>query len=813
MSHVKHFAAVPLFLPVLAYCLGIVSGNLIASINLPLILLACSILLSIIFHFCGYKLKAVTYCLILFSFFCFGNFRYMQSYYCYNNKHIIRYCQSEDLNIASLRGVIIEQPKLRLSKGALSEFDFMKQNGMSFRLRCESIKVNNKWQPVSGIIQVYTGEPMLELSQGMDLQLTGNLYSRQTFANRSPVYCRRSRIIAACSVDNNESVQILPSTDMSAWNTSYLTRIRNNLQRRLGMSSYQLETDPDSILAALLLGQRAGISSDVKEAFIAGGTMHFLSLSGLHVGMLTGLVWLIIRPFRISRFWQGAVPALLTLAFMLIVPARAPVLRAGIISIFFCLGYIVRRKSSPVNLLLLSAFLILIFRPLDIFDAGFQLSFSIVLALVIITPSVFADVFRDPEKIRLVDYYEMPLLDDRPWHIRYFVLARKFISAMLIVSIVAWVVSLPLIAWHFNRVSWFAPINSMLMAIPVAFTMLAGLLKIVVSLLLPVCSNMLEPVFNMPGRFLIWLAQFQADIPLTCENVASVPVWLLIVYLVVLSSNLCFAFIKQYLYLRWSFCVMIMCLAVFIFLAPFHFKTEKLRLHFLPVGHGCASIIELPDGSTMLYDCGSYDNFSLGEYAVVPYLRRLGCNSINAAFISHSDLDHYSALPDVAQRIPIDTMLVPVGFGKHFTVSDKKFMELMNNGLTDIDFLQIGDRLYIGNIEIDILWPRNSQHDTPNESSMVIKIISSEKSILLCGDITPEVMLQLLREEIDLSADIMLLPHHGELSDVLQDFVDAVSPSTAILSARTPSDNKLHTLQRLCPELLQVTAGNPVVIE
>ncbi len=814
MVNQKYSPHVPLFMPVLCYGLGIVAGNIFFSIKAYLAIFAFCIAVSIFFHILGRKFRRITYAFILLCFFCFGSFRFLQSYYYYSCDHIICFCQNDNLTLATIKGEVISEPEIKASTGALSEFDLMRQNGMSFDLLCSDILIGNSWQPVTGIVRVYLSEPMLELSASHSIELSGRIYRRQSAETRSPFYTRKTRVLAACSVDHNELVKINHNINPTMSYGSCLTRVRTELRNRLGVAEENpVSTGPGNMFAALLLGDRAGISPETKEAFIAGGTMHFLSLSGLHVGMLTGLIWLIVRPFRINRFWQGMIPAVVTLVFILIVPARGPVLRAGLISIFFCLGYISRRKSSPVNLLALSAFLILIFRPLDIFDAGFQLSYSITLALVIITPSVFTDIFRNPEKIRLVDYYDLPLLDDRPWLQRQISMLRRTVISLSIVSIVAWLVSLPIIAWHFNRVAWLAPLNSVIMALPVSMTMLAGLVRLLVSLVLPAFAIFLEPILDLPGELLLSLAQSLASIDGTSENVAPVPILLLIIYLLSISFNLLFAFYKKYSLLRRTACITIICVIAFMLLAPFRFSSDTLKLHFLPAGHGCVTIIELPNGGTILYDCGSYDNFDLGEYSVVPYLRRLGCNSIDAAIISHSDMDHYSALPDVAARIKIDRLFVPLGFGRHFTASDYRFMELVDRESIPVTYLAVDDRLTGGNIKVNVLWPPDGEHESANESSLVVKIISEEKTILLCGDITPEVMRQLLDGQVDLAADYLLLPHHGELSDILQDFVDAVSPNAAILSARRPTADKRQALSSLCPYLYQPQTEKPVIID
>ena len=796
--------SVPLFLPAVCYCLGILSGQFYSNISIWLAAMAISIIAAaLILIFCRQSRSA--YVFILLGVLSYGGFRYNQSYYYYSSNHIARYCSSEGLNIATISGTVIDKPQLKLAKGALAHYDFLSRNGMSFNFNSQKIKINDKWENVSGKIRVVTSEPCLHVNKGDTLQITGTIYKRNTLDSGIGNYIRRNRILVGMAVKHNELIAKVTSKTNKYDPVHLIDGLREKV------ASVFDNSDSGSVMAALLLGQRNDISKEVKESFIRSGTMHYLSLSGLHVAMLTGGLWLLLRIAGAGRYFQAIVSILFVVLFMLLVPSRGPVIRAGIMMILFCLGYMLRLCSSGVNQLSFAALLILLVKPLDIFDIGFQLSFSIVFALIILHPEKFLSLFRNPDHIRLIDRYDLTMLDSRPWYWQTGHWLKRWLVFSFAVSVVAWLVSMPLIAWYFNRISWLAPVNSVLLAVPVMLAMVSGIIKIIVSLLF-VGAVQFE-ILDMPGKWLTDLTQLLASVPFSSENTGQIPILLIMLYLLSTMLVLLFAFLNNYTLMKWSFCSLLLCVIVFVMFCPFRSVNKVAKMHFLPVGHGCCVISELSDGKVILYDCGSYDDFNMAENRVLPYLRRCGINHINAVIVSHSDMDHYNGIPDLLAGISVGELVFPIGFGRHFTASDREFMEMVNASNIAVSYCRADDIIRAGHDKIEVLWPSGGDSEDSNSSSIVLKLINGEFSVLLCGDIGPDLINILIDKGYDLDCDYILLPHHGEFSPELVKLIKLVSPEAAIVSSRRLSAGRLAELAGLNIDLKLLSEGEPVVLK
>ena len=150
------------------------------------------------------------------------------------------------------------------------------------------------------------------------------------------------------------------------------------------MAPASVQSDRQAFLAALLLGERSGLHAELLERFMRAGTLHFLAISGLHVGLVTAWAWGIGWLLRLDRRWQAFLALAATIVYALLVPARPPVLRAGLMAAVFCIAHITRRRSHPLNLLSIAALIILLVRPVELFNPGFQLSFGVVLGLSLI---------------------------------------------------------------------------------------------------------------------------------------------------------------------------------------------------------------------------------------------------------------------------------------------------------------------------------------------------------------------------------------------------------------------------------------------
>ncbi len=149
------------------------------------------------------------------------------------------------------------------------------------------------------------------------------------------------------------------------------------------LGNLSLEDRSRGLLEALLLGYRGHIDSTTYRAFRKTGLLHFISLSGMHLGILVGIIWWLCKTAGLTKPARAIICIIAIGVFLLIVPPRAPTLRAAVICLVFCLSFFFRRKSNSLNTLSLAAITLLLIRPTNLFEAGWQLSFASVLGLIL----------------------------------------------------------------------------------------------------------------------------------------------------------------------------------------------------------------------------------------------------------------------------------------------------------------------------------------------------------------------------------------------------------------------------------------------
>lgn len=235
-----------------------------------------------------------------------------------------------------------------------------------------------------------------------------------------------------------------PGLTTQLWGpASWLQRVRGRVAERaawslgLGMGE---DARTLGLLQTLLLGETRADIDTLRDRFRDVGLAHILSISGAHLGILMGLVWWITRLF-VPHPPRAAMLVLAVLAlYLLAVPLRVPILRASVMAGLYFAGIASGRRLGANTLLSLAALIVLAWRPGDLFDAGFQLSFVTVWALLKFTGPVSRTLWPDP----LIETGLPGGPDFRE------VLARRLADTAA-VSVVATATAMPLVAYHFHR--------------------------------------------------------------------------------------------------------------------------------------------------------------------------------------------------------------------------------------------------------------------------------------------------------------------------------------------------------------------------
>lgn len=209
--------------------------------------------------------------------------------------------------------------------------------------------------------------------------------------------------------------------------------------------------------------------------------------------------------------------------------------------------------------------------------------------------------------------------------------------------------------------------------------------------------------------------------------------------------------------------------------------TTGTRLHFIDVGQGDCTLIE-SDGEYMLIDAGTAGN----ESVVLNYLGELGITELNYVIATHPHADHIGALGGVMNGVEVDNIIMP-----KVSANTKAFKSLAqaikDKGLTAIE-PKVGDNYSFGDCSFTIIAPFEYDDSNVNNDSVGIKLVHGNDKFILAGDAEEPVEKEILNYNIDISADLYKVSHHGSNTASSEAFVDAINPEYAVISCAKNND-------------------------
>ena len=367
--------------------------------------------------------------------------------------HILDAVPAGERVVVSLRGVVTDEAPLSSDAWWSSR---------RFLLEVERLNCAAGDRRASGKLYLYTPQPV-EWGSAVDVQA---LISRPE-PPRNPgqfdyaAYLERIGVSGIAAAPSEDLIKVTARSRGLG-----LGRAVAALRRRFAERIERLGLNEGGIIPAVLLGDRSGLSPGLKERFARSGTMHLLAISGLHLGVVVGFVWWLLRFARVPAGAASAIAILTAVLYALIAGARPPVVRAALMTVLFALAVVLYRKAAPLAVVSTVAAAMLLWRPLDIFDAGFQMSFSAVLGLFYIG--------------RPTANWLAGLAGERASFVRRVLRAAL---AGLGWSLGAWLAVAPLAVWYFHIVTPVAPLSNLVL-VPVAAAMvIAGFLAVAVSFL------------------------------------------------------------------------------------------------------------------------------------------------------------------------------------------------------------------------------------------------------------------------------------------------------------------------------------------
>lgn len=594
----------------------------------------------------------------------------------------------------------------------------------------------------------------------------------------------QQNIMGSLSVDHSEEIsesELLSSAQyhLIKKNNTLISQLLLWVERqRLDIRTFiqQQPIHHKGLMLALLTGDESLLSPALEQQFQRFGMSHLLAISGPHVVIFACMVCWLIQYF-IARY----IPSLylkIPKQYLLIWPFlgcvmiycayvgfEIPALRTLLICMIGSICIWSKQPLKPLTLLLLSAFVLLLFDPFSILSAAFWLSYGACFILLRIYQTIQNKHLEQVTPIEKLKQFMWVLVESQ-WKI--------------------FVALFPLMIIFFKQIAWITPLSN-LFAIP-----WIGLVIVP----LDVMAGLFYLIFEPLSRLFFQINDVMLSILMTSMNLID-QVLSPQLYPIALNGWVLMSFILAIIILfmprgvipiAWSMiCLIPLCFG--------QNAQDPFELIVLDVGQG-QSIFIRHMNQTMMIDTGGHyneDEFSIGKQVILPFLSVQGSYHLDYLLLSHLDQDHSGAYFKIKDQLNIK----------------KLYANEMIDNISTMQLCHAGQQFNLGEgVEIKILSPKpenltQAKYDK-NENSCVVylqvKHAYPYQYYLIMGDAGWETEFKILEEYPNLPVDVLVLGHHGSQHSSAYDFLKTINPKLAVISAGF--DNRyghpnVKTLQRL----------------
>lgn len=548
---------------------------------------------------------------------------------------------------------------------------------------------------------------------------------------------------------------LMPYAAVSKLGSSYGSPIRAalyQLRERGYATLHQLFPSPESdLLAGILLGRDQGLSPQLEEAFQRTGTTHIIAISGFNIAILAGLFTGITNRL-FGRIW-GSVAALLGISgYTILVGADAAVVRAAIMGALGVFGGMFGRRQNGLNSLGMAAFGMMLHDPNILWDVGFQLSVAATLGLVL---------YAQP----IEEWFLGVMLRKVPEETAQRLIGP--ISEFILFTIIAQVMTLPVMAYHFGGISWIALLANPLILPVQSLVMILGGLAMLGGMLLPGIGRLLaipaQPFVTYTIRIVTLLARLPGG-DLTLPQFHAL--WLLIFYgllffLTLFPKPQQKTALQKVLKPQWG----LLAVAGLVILTWSHaLGAPDGALHLTLLDAEGTVLIQTPAGNTLLVGGGKRPSAlkqSLGE--MLP----AGQGALDGLVVGSTYRDDLNALTgSLPEHLP-ELVLWSVDPEANQTTATV-YGTLESLGV-DITPMPSGQTLWLDeSVRLDVLW-------TGERGAVLWLAWDNFSALLPTGKVEDHWL------TVPADPDVVLLPDNLKVEDLPQDLIAAWQPAVLLL--------------------------------
>ena len=651
-----------------------------------------------------------------------------------------------------------------------------------------TIERNGTFRPMASLLRLTWRGPDQTVLQGDHIEVTTRVHSPFGVSNPGGFdyrkYLTRKGIQAIAFVSGPGKVHIVRDVQEGRLSSVFHTvdRWRDRVR---GAALASLDGKALGLYLGMIIGEQSFIASHIRDAFMITGTVHIISISGSHLGLLAFLSFFLTKSFvrRMPAHWieqlsrhiiPERVAVIVTIPlvvfYTLLAGSEIATVRSLLMILLFLFGVWLGRKRDILWALGIAALAVAIHNPWALYDVSFQLSYGAVLAIAL---AIRWGSEHDRE--------QTPNVMKRLGH---------WLGQYLRMGVAVTLATLPLVAYYFNHIAWIGLLTNLLVvpfvgiiAVPIGLLSAVGVLFTGWDVL---------PLRALNQRVFEGLAQlvsFLSHIPGVEWHVASPTLFsIALFYLIVLVV----AWRWNKGHAQWAGVVILGLLLVWWGWAPRSFGNEGwLRVTFLDVGQGDATVLELPGGQTVLIDAGgAFERWDAGQSIVGPYLWDRGIRRIDHVIATHPQLDHVGGLLWIMKKFEV---------GHYWTngvIRDAPFYQRLQDVIREAriqeQVIEKGQEIVASPFcrlsSLNPTVPRVASERVIsgadlNNLSIVTRLDCGPHSFLFTADVERDALERLRHDPMMQDVHVVKIPHHGAKSSFYEPWIKEVGAEVAVASA------------------------------
>lgn len=607
--------------------------------------------------------------------------------------------------------------------------------GTSFVLKCRGIIVDGKTLTYTDKVRVFSAEKIKQYDKYVYCR--GILQQLSNFRNPGGFDAEKWNYVNGIGGMLSKG-QVTVTQQAIGW-SDRAALLNLALKERI---MHAAGSGTGGLLAGMVFGGSGNIDDETRKVFTDNGLTHILSVSGTHMVLLTGFLLLILR--RLQRKLRCIIIAVMLIFYGAVCGFQPPVLRALCMSIILLYGGSMAEKGI---ILCMTGSVMLIFKPVWIYDIGFQLSFGAAAGLIWLLPKI---------KAALSAY--LPL----------------WLSEAVGVTIAAQLSVLPLLINYFYQLSLISVFSNIILVPVLEIATIMTLLGILLSLV-PTVGDGLICLAGFFTQQVIVQGKLLSCLPGSVVTIGAMPLWSTAVYyflLIIWMDLPCVQFLQNK---ERQLFIGVLSMFLVAGWGIGKYGSREFAVYFIDVGQGDCAVITTPDNKVAVIDTGGLKNYDTGSRILVPFLHQLGKTKVDVLLLSHGDHDHAGGAAGLAKYMQIDRIIVS---DVHNCTAAEK--QLLAAASAKAEQAVAGAVYDLGDGAVLKILNTAPPGAEGNDTSVVAAAEYCGHRVLFTGDISEE--REALLDNIG-KAEVLKVAHHGSKNSSSEAFLAQVQPAIAVISA------------------------------